>query len=109
MNSCDSSLLSTWGMAGATVGILFATIVYACFTKRLWQQTKRAAEQSENQFAVVREQVSLARHEVELRVRPYLKITAGLGTDGPRREGPRRGAALRLSPGPGWTRPGFVA
>lgn len=42
------------------------------YTRRLWEETKRAAEQSATQARLAKEQVDLAGQEVRLRIRPYV-------------------------------------
>jgi hypothetical protein len=73
--SMDSEIvqaISAAVSACATVAILITTAIYVSYTRRLWEETKRAAQQSEHQAQLAAQQVDLAGREARLRIRPYL-------------------------------------
>lgn len=72
MDSQTVQAISAAVAACATVAILIATAFYVWYTRRLWEETKRAAEQTTEQAVLAAQQVDLARREVRLRIRPYV-------------------------------------
>lgn len=84
MDSQTVQAVSAAVSAAATLAILIATALYVRYTRRLWQETRRAAQLSADQARSIGQQVDLAAREMRFRIRPYVSprlepktVTAG--------------------------------
>lgn len=72
MESQTVQAISAAVSAAATVAMVIATALYVRYTRRLWEETRRAAQQSADQARLIGKQVDLTAREELLRIRPYV-------------------------------------